>query len=453
MIPNASERNRGSLGWPLAQGFVAAGGNQNRQLFKGTAGSAALVLLLAPALSLRAANQSEQPSPGLEEKGAELSSKRLELRGMENTLELSEEQRRKIQAEIATIRADRAKLVAALLDATKTVSETESQISETEARLDTLTSSANAIKRSLEARRAVIAEILAALQRMGRRPPPALLASPEDMLSAFRASMLLGSVLPDMRGEMEALAADLSDLVRLRQSVAAERESLAASVAKLNADRERASALPNQASSLKELSPRMETEIAAAKRAAEAARKADESRKQAAEAAPPGTKAAVSPFKDPARLAPALSFADAKGLLPLPVNGTLLRGFGNQDRFGAAEKGILIAARSGAIVSSPCDGWVSFAGPYRSYGQLLIINAGQGYYIILAGMDKINVNVGQFILAGEPVAVMGDGAVRTAAAIAIGAAEPILYVEFRKDGAAIDPGPWWAKPALEKVRG
>src|SRR5579885_3553076 len=152
MIPNASERNRGSLGWPLAQGFVAAGGNQNRQLFKGTAGSAALVLLLAPALSLRAANQSEQPSPGLEEKGAELSSKRLELRGMENTLELSEEQRRKIQAEIATIRADRAKLVAALLDATKTVSETESQISETEARLDTLTSSANAIKRSLEAR-------------------------------------------------------------------------------------------------------------------------------------------------------------------------------------------------------------------------------------------------------------------------------------------------------------
>lgn len=478
MIPNASERNRGSLGWPLAQGFVAAGGNQNRQLFKGTAGSAALVLLLAPALSLRAANQSEQPSPGLEEKGAELSSKRLELRGMENTLELSEEQRRKIQAEIATIRADRAKLVAALLDATKTVSETESQISETEARLDTLTSSANAIKRSLEARRAVIAEILAALQRMGRRPPPALLASPEDMLSAFRASMLLGSVLPDMRGEMEALAADLSDLVRLRQSVAAERESLAASVAKLNADRERvaalvdarqaalsaaeqaldaererASALAKQAASLKELIARMETEIAAAKRAAEAARKADESRKEAAEAAPPGTKAAVSPFKDPARLAPALSFADAKGLLPLPVNGTLLRGFGNQDRFGAAEKGILIAARSGAIVSSPCDGWVSFAGPYRSYGQLLIINAGQGYYIILAGMDKINVNVGQFILAGEPVAVMGDGAVRTAAAIAIGAAEPILYVEFRKDGAAIDPGPWWAKPALEKVRG
>ena len=83
----------------------------------------------------------------------------------------------------------------------------------------------------------------------------------------------------------------------------------------------------------------------------------------------------------------------------------------------------------------------------------MIINAGSGYYVVLAGMERINVNVGQFVLAGEPVASMGDGTAKTAAAIAIGSAQPILYVEFRKDGAAIDPGPWWAKPETEKVRG
>ena len=164
-------------------------------------------------------------------------------------------------------------------------------------------------------------------------------------------------------------------------------------------------------------------------------------------------KTALAPFKDPARLAPATAFIETRGLLPVPVNGTLQRGFGSQDGFGGTGKGMLIATRIEAIVASPCDGWVSFAGPYRSYGQLLIVNAGQGYYIILAGMDKINVNVGQFILVGEPVAVMGDGSVKTAAAIAIGAVQPILYVEFRKDGVAIDPGPWWAKPELQKVRG
>ena len=71
----------------------------------------------------------------------------------------------------------------------------------------------------------------------------------------------------------------------------------------------------------------------------------------------------------------------------------------------------------------------------------------------LAGMDRINVSVGQFVLAGEPVAVMGDGSTRTAAAAAIGATQPVLYIELRKDGSAIDPGPWWAKSDIEKARG
>jgi septal ring factor EnvC (AmiA/AmiB activator) len=83
----------------------------------------------------------------------------------------------------------------------------------------------------------------------------------------------------------------------------------------------------------------------------------------------------------------------------------------------------------------------------------LIINAGSGYYVVLAGMERINVDVGQFVLTGEPIATMGDGSAKTAAAIAIGAAQPVLYVEFRKDGTPIDPGPWWARPEMKKVRG
>ena len=73
--------------------------------------------------------------------------------------------------------------------------------------------------------------------------------------------------------------------------------------------------------------------------------------------------------------------------------------------------------------------------------------------MLLAGLDRISVLPGQFVLAGEPVGAMGDGAVRMAAAAAIGAAEPVLYIELRKDGTAIDPGPWWAKSDIEKARG
>ena len=403
-----------------------------------------------------------------------------ELRGVEDTIKASEEQRRKIEAEIETLRVDRARLNAALIETTSKVQSSEARMAEVEKRLDTLTGSEDAIRRSLEARRAVVAEVLAALQRMGRQPAPAVLVRPDDMLKAVRTSMLLGAVVPELRSETEALAADLTELVRLRQAITVDREtlhtglsqladerarltalvsarqaSLADAQKALDAERGREADLARQAQSLKELIARMESESVAAAHAAEEAKKADEAQRQAAQAESDDVKAkiAAAPFKDPARLAPQIAFADAKGLLPLPAAGTLVKSFGDADEYGDTEKGISLATRPSAIVASPTDGWVAFAGPYRTYGQLLIINAGGGYYVVLAGMGRIDVDVGQFVLVGEPLAVMGDGTAKTAAAIAIGSAEPILYVEFRKDGASIDPGPWWAKPDIQKVRG
>jgi murein hydrolase activator len=95
---------------------------------------------------------------------------------------------------------------------------------------------------------------------------------------------------------------------------------------------------------------------------------------------------------------------------------------------------------------------VVYAGPFRNYGQLLILNAGGGYHVLLAGMERISVDLGQFVLTGEPVAVMGDDA-RSAVDKAGGASQPVLYVEFRKDGVPVDPGPWWAVNEGQKVRG
>ena len=135
------------------------------------------------------------------------------------------------------------------------------------------------------------------------------------------------------------------------------------------------------------------------------------------------------------------------------VGRGVARRYGASDGAGGKEKGVSFGARENGVVVAPSDGWVLFSGPYRSYGQLLIISAGDGYYVIMAGMARTNVTAGQFVLAGEPVASMGDGAARTAATIAIGASQPILYVEFRKDGASIDPGPWWAMSDSRKVGG
>jgi murein hydrolase activator len=409
------------------------------------------------------------PQPAPDEKAAHES----ELRGVEDTMRASDEQRRRIEADVETIKADRARLSAALIETTGKVQENERRMNAATTRLSSLGETEAALRKSLENRRAVIADVLAVLQRMGRAPPPAILVRPHDMAEAIRAAILLGAVVPDLKAETLALAGDLDELAKLRQTIAAERDNLAKTEQSLtedrtrlsalidarqktlaqaeqalNAERDRAADLARQAESLKDLIARLDNEAAANKSAQEAARQADE-----AAAADVRNRAAAAETKESALLKPALAFSDAKGTLALPAVGTIVKTFGAPDAFGGAEKGLSIATPASAIVASPVDGSVVFSGVYRTYGQVLIINAGGGYYVVLAGMDRINVAMRQFVLAGEPVATMGDGAARTATAAAIGAAQPILYIEFRKDGAAIDPGPWWAKADIEKARG
>ena len=405
------------------------------------------------------------------------------LRQIEEALAASASSRTALEAEVAAIGSDRTKLSAALLDAGRQAQATEDRMNRLEERLRALTESDAAIRKSLDARRAVIAEILAALQRMGRRPPPAVLVRPEDVLAAIRTSMMLGAVVPELRGEADTLAGDLAELVRVRGLIAADREALKKDLAgwaaerqrldaliaarrsrqaqvesSLTAERQKSAELGAQAKSLKDLVDRMEGELSSARRAADEVRAAAEREQRAIQ-----EKFAAAGARDPARLAPKVKFAEARGDLPRPVSGALLRGFNQPDGQGGTTRGISLRARPKAVVSSPADGWVSFAGPFRSYGRLLIINAGDGYYLLLAGMDQINVEVGQFVLAGEPVAVMGEGSgtpastppnvTQAASQRDDDRSDPVLYVEFRKDGGSIDPEPWWAKSSSEKVRG
>jgi len=154
-------------------------------------------------------------------------------------------------------------------------------------------------------------------------------------------------------------------------------------------------------------------------------------------------------FASPDRLKPALPFEAAKGMLRLPAQGRRVKRFGDADTGGSTLKGISLQTRGEARITAPADGWVVYAGEFRSYGQLLIINAGGGYHVLLAGMSRIDVSLGQFVLAGEPIAVMGNSATPSQGD---DSSRPVLYVEFRKDGRPIDPDPWWAE-ASEKVQG
>jgi septal ring factor EnvC (AmiA/AmiB activator) len=376
----------------------------------------------------------------------------------------------RLKREIEAIGDDRRKFNQQIIDTAARVVSLEEKIAKTKERMAALDDSEQGLRASLEARRNVIAEVLAALQRLGRQAPPTLVIRAEDALQSVRSAMLLGAVLPEMRQQAEALSVDLAELVRLRKEIAAERDALARDLLVITDDRQRLSLmvdarqrrqaeaeqalseerarsaqLGRQAENLNQLIVKLGQGLDAAARASRTAtRSGDEHRGEG--------RPDLAALRDPGRLSPAIAFASAKGMLPLPVNGVKIRDFGAQDGLGGTEKGLSIAARPGGQITTPCDGWVVYAGPFRNYGQLLILNAGGGYHVLLAGMDRISVDLGQFVVTGEPVAVMGGGA-QSAAAIASGASQPVLYVEFRKDGVPVDPGPWWAANEGQKVRG
>ena len=422
-----------------------------------------LILALTP-VTLSAEDPKVLPAQTTPEKLDALKQRDDELKAARDQQRKSAETEIALKREIEQIGADRRKLNQDLIDTAARLRDVESRIAATQERLNPLDETERGIRKSLEGRRAVISEVLAALQRIGRRAPPALIASPEDALQSVRTAMVLGAVLPQMRYELGVLANELSELIAVRKKIDIEREQLRTEIAALGREQLRMTLLVEERQ--KQLAEREKALDAERVLAGGFAREVDNLKdliakleqgldpatRETREAARSDNRPALSAFRDPGRLAPAVAFASLRGQVPSPVNGVKLKEFGAPDGHGGAEKGLSIATRVGAQVTAPADGWVVYAGAFRSYGQLLILNVGGGYHVLLAGMERISVDLGQFVLTGEPVALMGNGS-HIAAILATGSSQPVLYVEFRKDGVPVDPGPWWVAGEGEKVRG
>lgn len=420
-------------------------------------GIAAVAFVLS--LSAARAENTLDPAPDPDKSRAEYEQ-------VSKDITLSSERLAKLAADIATIKKDHASITAALIQSAMTEQKLGQDIEDIGAKLEGLKGEEQKIRASLAARRDVLAEVLGALQRMGLNPPPAILVKPEDALSSVRSAILLGAVVPELRQQTEILLADLKEQSRVAASIEAERARLTAAVGEqtaekkrlsmlleakqkleadtqtaLAAEKQRSQALAAKAGSLKELIASLEADKA--RKAANAA-KAAEQKSAEADKVPAQPELASLPVPEANRLTAAAPFAALRGQIALPVIGKIKRRYGADDDNGAVMLGDMVATQSGAIVTAPADGNVLYAGPFRSYGQLLILDAGDGYHVVLAGMSRISVASGQSVLAGEPVGAMGEARVASTSASKNGNATPELYVEFRKDGKPVDPTPWWA---------
>ena len=374
-----------------------------------------------------------------------------------------------LQQDIAALRADQKQLDGKIAETASRRAALDQRIAEGERAMADLSARQASVRQSLVSRRAVLAEVLAALQRIGRDPPPALLVSPEDALSSVRSAILLGAVVPEIRAETEALAADLKELAALRQAIALERQSLATALdenaaeeqrlanlaaeklalqaeseRRLERERLRAEALSERSGKLEAVIASLAEEIVTLKQAAEAARKAEEERqRQLAERLERARAFAAVAVPDKNRIMPAYAFSKLSGTLTRPVAGETVRYFGADDGAGHTLTGEVMATAKGATVYAPADGWVVYSGPFRSYGQVVILDAGEKHHVILAGMEKIKVPAGRFVVSGEPVASMGQTGVAGSAALTLASERPTLYIEIRKDGQPVDPRSWW----------
>lgn len=363
-----------------------------------------------------------------------------------------------------------------LIDTAAGVQAREAEVSASEARISELKAAETALLAQLEQRRAKIADLLVALTRLDRNPPPALAVKPDDALGAIRGAILLGDAVPELRAQAEELKERLRQLARLRESILAERTTLAQATASLERERAnlekmltkklarqqrlaaaaetedaRATRLSREATDLTDLIGRLESEAAArlpqSRPVPRPAAPRTPPEPDRVVAAPPGNTemALLTPPEIPPSMPSSRLFSKAKGLIRLPATGILIRGFGAPNGAGGLTQGMTIATRPGAQVIAPFDGKIVFAGPFRRYGQLLIIAVGEGYHVLLAGMTKINGSVGQSILAGEPVGTMGlpsrDESAESDRKTGTGG-RPSLYIEFRKDSDPIDPRPW-----------
>ncbi|MBL4785842.1 MAG: peptidoglycan DD-metalloendopeptidase family protein [Cohaesibacteraceae bacterium] len=372
-----------------------------------------------------------------------------------------------LDTEITGLQSDRAGLRLNLITLARTIDELDEDIAIRETRLATLFEDEVDTRGRLHDQRYTLGRIVGALQRIGKNPPPALVVKPRDALAAVRSAIILGAIMPNLRSKAAALAKDLNGLITIRRRIGDESTLLSERVAKLNDDRSRMNLLletkrnqeqivlasrTNQAKQLEIIVTRstsLNELIRTLEKDLDIVQRKELERKQQEQLArtPLTQEEKLTAMKDMSRMAPAIPFDKTRGLLPKPVRGVQLASFqrNTKDR-GRFASGIRIATRNGAQVTSPCDGWIVYAGDFRSYGKLLIIDAGNDYHVVLTGMETLNVTQKQFVLTGEPVGNMRTTRVASVSALNPDTIRPVLYVEFRKGGVAIDPAPWWIEP-------
>ncbi len=382
-----------------------------------------------------------------------------ELAKMEQKVAAEALEHKKLQAQATQINLELSSVSKEMVKAAKLIQNNEEKLSQMETQLEKLKTELKAAEEGFTEEDDNLIKTLSALQNLALKPTEALFVQPLTPVEIIRSAMLLRETVPFLQENAERIRKELEAIEKKKRLVEQQFAQISKQKKVLETEHERmrllvqkksrirnaveiksektkrnVDKLANQAQDLRDLLGKLEQQRLEKQRKEEAKRLAQQKEEEARRLSEKNRdeKQTVDLIKSqPASISGiGGSFAAAKGNLPLPARGQIITAYGEQKVKGVSSKGIIIKTRDNAQVISPFDGTVIFAGPFRGYGNLIIVEHGGGYLTLLAGLNNYDVELGQLLLAGEPVGQMPSGD------------DAKLYVELRKDNQPVDPMAW-----------
>ena len=310
----------------------------------------------------------------------------------------------------------------------KSVRKHEDQLSLLEQKKKELQNQQDELEQKLSLSSLQMAKIMQGMQTLALRPSEILLIQAKTPIQMLRSHRLMQYSFPIVGGIQQQTQEDLNALSQVKMDLQTKISAIKTTTAELSDKNEQMEKLAQQK---KVLQAQYASSYEKSKAKVEKLAKEAKSLKDLLASIEKEQQKKRAKAKTTTRGFGTGAFARARGSLPLPAQGRITQNFG--DTTGASQshaKGMVVTTRKLAQVAAPFDGTVLFAGPFQNYGKLVIIDHGDNYLTVLAGMDTITTSVGSQLLTGEPIGKMG-------------ASYTSLYIEVRQNGQAINPRPWF----------
>jgi len=349
-------------------------------------------------------------------------------------IKASEETQKKIAVDQENVEAELTEIQEKLVKAAAQIEANDAQLAEAEKKMKALEAELAAKEKAFIASKKKLDGLSRMAIRLSRTPPQAMVLMPADGRERIQAAHALAIISAEIRTRSQLIEKEMAALNELKIKVADDK----ARTEKIrNANKENKKTYEAALKNRKQLQAKLaqnraaeEAKVAALAKKARSLEELITSLEREAKKPKKPERNVVSDSSISGETGKLRDIERAKGKLRVPASGRVVTSFNEKDATGNPSKGITISTRGGSPVVAPYDAEVAYTGTFLNYGKLVILKHSGDHHTLLAGVGRIDVKNGDFLLEGEPIGAMDGGDGRK------------LYVELRDHNQTVDPAKW-----------